>query len=283
MVLENEHNDAALLERGRANATAQWNDPWHHCVHVLLTGETDGYYGKFADDTLGRLARSFGEGFDAKLTYDAFMPFLQNHDQTGNRALGERLAALASPQALRLATASLLLSPQVPLLFMGEEIGARTPFLFFTDFHGELADAVREGRRREFSAFPKFSSGEARAAIPDPNAESTLAASKIRWDQADAQWLGWFSALLALRFEHIVPRIPGTQRGARFEALPPGGISVDWTLGDGSILRLRANFSADAAPRMKPGAGAVIHTEGECSAAGGLAPWSGVWSLEATR
>ena len=283
MVLENEHNDAALLERGGANATAQWNDPWHHCVHVLLTGETDGYYGKFADDTLGRLARSFGEGFDAKLPYDAFMPFLQNHDQTGNRAMGERLASLAAPEAMRLAMASLLLAPQVPLLFMGEEIAAKTPFLFFTDFHGELADAVREGRRREFAAFPKFSSDAARAAIPDPNSESTRAASRIDWDAADGEWLAWFTSLLKLRFAEIVPRVPGPHRGARFEAMLPGGVCVDWTLGDGSILRMRANFSAEAAPHVKPGAGAVLHAQGKCSAAGGLGPWSGSWSLEAAR
>ena len=283
MVLENEHNDAALLERRGVHATAQWNDPWHHCVHVLVTGETDGYYGKYVPDTLQRLARSFAEGFSAQLPYDAFMPFLQNHDQVGNRAMGERLASLASPEAMRLATASLLLSPHVPLLFMGEEIAARTPFLFFTDFHGELADAVREGRRKEFAAFPKFSSDEARAAIPDPNAESTFNASKIDWDAADAGWLAWFTALLKRRFAQVVPRIPGEHRGARYEAMAPGGVAVDWTLGDGSILRLRANFSVEAAPKMKPGAGDLLHTEGKCSALAGLGPWSGAWSLEAAR
>ena len=283
MVLENEHNDADILDRRGAHATAQWNDPWHHCVHILVTGETDGYYGKYIPDTLERLARSFGEGFNAKLPYEAFMPFLQNHDQIGNRAMGERLVSLASPEAMRLATAALLLAPQVPLLFMGEEIGAKTPFLFFTDFHGELADAVREGRRKEFAAFPKFSSDEARATIPDPNSESTFAACKIAWNDADAQWLATFTALLKLRFAHIVPRLAGGQRGSRFEALPPGGISVDWTLGDASVLRMRANFSAQPAPGLKPGAGATLHTEGQCSEAGGLAPWSGVWSLETAR
>ena len=283
LVLENERNDAYLLERRGANATAQWNDPWHHCVHVLFTGETDGYYGKFAADTPSLLARSFGEGFNAQLPYGAFMPFLQNHDQVGNRAMGERLAALASPAAMRLGMASLLLMPQVPLLFMGEEIDARTPFLFFTDFHGELADAVREGRRKEFSAFPKFASDAARAKIPDPNAESTFAASKLDWDRVDTEWLARFTALTQLRATHIVPRLPGYGGGARFEAVPPGGVSVDWTLGDGSILRLRANFSVTPAPSLKPGAGAMLHTEGSCSAGAGLGPWSGVWTLEAAR
>jgi 1,4-alpha-glucan branching enzyme len=184
---------------------------------------------------------------------------------------------------MRLAMASLLLMPQVPLLFMGEEINARTPFLFFTDFHGELADAVREGRRKEFSAFPKFASDEARAKIPDPNAESTFAASKIDWDRVDGQWLARFTALLGLRAAHIVPRLKGWERGARFEATPPGGVSVDWTLADGSTLRMRANFSAEPAPSLKPGAGATLHTEGNCSAGAGLGPWSGVWTLEPAR
>jgi hypothetical protein len=170
---------------------------------------------------------------------------------------------------MRLATAALLLAPQVPLLFMGEEIGAKTPFLFFTDFHGELADAVREGRRKEFAAFPKFSSDEARAAIPDPNSESTFAACKIAWDAADAQWLAAFTALLKLRFAHIVPRLAGEHRGSRFEALPPGGISVDWTLGDASVLRMRANFSAHSRAGPEAGRGRDASHRGSMQRGGG--------------
>jgi malto-oligosyltrehalose trehalohydrolase len=283
LVLENERNDASLLERGKANATAQWNDPWHHCIHVLFTGETDGYYGKFARDTPALLARSFGEGFDPRLPYGAFMPFLQNHDQVGNRALGERLATLAPPEAMRLAMASLLLMPQVPLLFMGEEINARTPFLFFTDFHGELADAVREGRRKEFSAFPKFASDEARARIPDPNAESTFAASKLDWARVDGQWLAHFTALLQLRAAHIAPRLLGERHGARFEASGRGGISVDWTLGDGSTLHMRANFSGSPVPGLRPGPGAMLHSQGDCQPAADLGAWCGFWTLEPAR
>ena len=283
LVLENEHNDAALLERRPPHATAQWNDPWHHCVHVLATGETSGYYRQFRRETARLLARSFAEGFAAQLPWVAFMPFLQNHDQTGNRAMGERFSTLARDEAARLSMASLLLAPQVPLLFMGEEIGAATPFLYFCDFHGGLAQAVREGRRREFAAFPEFASDEGRAKIPDPNAEEAFLASKIDWDGADAQCLARYTALLALRREHIVPRLEGPHRGARFDALPPGGISVDWTLPDRSVLHLRANFSDEAAPRLKPAPGATLHIEGTCSEAAGLAPWSGAWTLEAAR
>jgi malto-oligosyltrehalose trehalohydrolase len=282
LVLENEHNDAALLARRRANATAQWNDPWHHCMHVLVTGETSGYYGKFRRDTAGQFARSLAEGFDAALPWEAFMPFLQNHDQVGNRAMGERLALLAPPEALRLATATLLLCPQVPLVFMGEEIGAKTPFLYFCDFHGALADAVRHGRRKEFSAFPEFASSEARAAIPDPNAERTFLDSKIDWKEVDRECLARFSALTALRRRHLVPRLAGA-RGASHFAVPPGGVAVDWTLADGSVLHLRANFSARTVASLGPASGSILHTEGSCNPSGGLGPWSGAWTLEAAR
>jgi malto-oligosyltrehalose trehalohydrolase len=283
LVLENERNDATLLERREAHATSQWNDPWHHCAHVLCTGETRGYYGKFARDTARLLARSFAEGFDGRLPPDAFMPFLQNHDQVGNRAMGERLASLAPPAALRLATAALLLSPQVPLLFMGEELGATTPFLYFCDFHGELAAAVREGRRKEFAAFAEFADEVARASIPDPNAEATFLASKIDWTRADPETLATYASLLRLRATHIVPRLDGRRREAACDALEPGGVSVDWTLADGCVLHLRANFSATHEPRLKPGEGELLHAVGEADASRGLGPWSGAWTLEAAR
>jgi maltooligosyltrehalose trehalohydrolase len=281
LVLENERNDAALLERRGAHATAQWNDPWHHCTHVLCTGESSGYYGKFARGAARLLARSLADGFDARLPPDAFMPFLQNHDQVGNRALGERLASLASPQALRLATAALLLSPQVPLLFMGEELGATTPFLYFCDFHGDLAAAVREGRRREFAAFAQFASEEARATIPDPNAEGTFVASKIDWGRADAATLAMYKALLAVRAAHLVPRLDGRRRETACDAREPGGVRVDWTLADGCVLHMRANFSAAPQPELSPGAGTLLHSVGEAHPAHGLGPWSGAWTLEA--
>ena len=157
LVLENEDNRASLLTQG---FTAQWNDDGHNVLHCLLTGENQGYYADYHRDATGKLARFLGEGFiyqgqnnrrgesrgepSAHLPPTAFVLFLQNHDQTGNRAFGERLVSLADAEALRAATAVLLLSPMVPLLFMGEEWGARQPFLFFTSHHGELADAVRE-------------------------------------------------------------------------------------------------------------------------------------------
>jgi len=301
-VLENEANRASLLERGRPNPTAQWNDDAHHAWHVLATGETDGYYKDYADRTAWRLARTLAEGFgyqgepstvkggerrgepSTHLPPEAFVQFLQNHDHVGNRALGERLNALARPQALRLAAASLCLAPQIPLFFMGEEFGATTPFLFFCDFHGELADAVREGRRREFAGFERFRDAKAREAIPDPNAQETFAASRLDWacvgEKPHSDWLEFHRALLALRALEIVPRLGDKPLQGRFEVAGRCGVSVAWTLADGARLHLRASFGDESAP-LAVAPGRVIHREGEPPRADSMPPWSGAWTLEA--
>jgi malto-oligosyltrehalose trehalohydrolase len=192
LVLENDRNEAHLLDRAVPGFyDAQWNDGFHHAMHVILTGETAGYYAEFADGPLDKLGRALAQGFvyqgersnhrDADrseagrtLPPTAFVNFLQNHDQIGNRAFGERLTRLAPPAALAAAAAILLLAPGVPLLFMGEELGAITPFLFFCDFADALADSVRDGRRREFARLPGFASEEARQRIPDPLAVETF-------------------------------------------------------------------------------------------------------------
>jgi len=304
LVIENDRNESRFLARGSGNAhaSAQWNDDWHHAAHVLASGETDGYYADYAAHPAALLARALAEGFAyqgetsayrggvarggrcAHLPPDAFVAFLQNHDQAGNRARGERLVTLAPAAALRLATATLLLAPAVPMLFMGDEYGAATPFLYFCDFHGALANAVREGRRKEFAAFPRFAGPEDGEAIPDPNARATFEASKLRWEELGrpehAGALARHRALLALRATHVVPRLQGGIRAARHEAIGAGGISVDWTLGDGARLHLRANFSAAREGAMTQAPGVVLHTEGERGAAQGLPPWGGVWSLE---
>src|SRR5207302_10354828 len=192
LVLENDDNAARYLRRGKDNRPllydAQWNDDIHHAMHVIVTGEKDGYYSDYADFPVQHLGRCLAEGFDFQgqpsrdregerrgepsggLPPAAFVSFLQNHDQIGNRAFGERIATIAEPRALRAAMAILLLSPQPPLLFMGEEMGARTPFQFFCDFGPDLAKAVTEGRRNEFAGFARFSDPTVRERIPDPNA-----------------------------------------------------------------------------------------------------------------
>ncbi len=301
LVLENDRNEARLLE-GPARATAQWNDDWHHAAHVIVTGETDGYYEDYAARPVAHLGRALAEGFawqgepsphrgkargepSAELPPLAFVPFLQNHDQVGNRALGERIGALTEPRALRLAATALLLAPSVPLLFMGEEFAASSPFLFFCDFHGELADSVREGRRREFAAFARFREPAARERIPDPGAQSTFLRSKLAWQEieeaAHAAWLALYRELLALRARRIVPHLAGRGFRARFETVGAAGLAVDWTLPDGARLHLRANFSGEALDGLVPAPGEALRVAGGDRSAAGWPPWSGAWTLEA--
>jgi maltooligosyltrehalose trehalohydrolase len=270
LVLENEGNVAEHL-RGRIDA--QWNDDFHNVMHVLLTGETHAYYEDFADRPADRLARALAQGFiyqgepskhhnreprgsiSADLPPTAFVSFLQNHDQIGNRALGERLTVLTDPDALRAATALLLLCPQIPLIFMGDETGAVTPFLFFTDFHGDLADAVREGRRKEFAKFPAFSDPAQRENIPDPNALSTFDACRLDLTHPQAEeWRLLYRDLLALRHRHIIPGLKSA-RSIDATALGEKAVAARWKLGHG-ILTIACNLSdrpvAFEAPRDQP-------------------------------
>lgn len=203
LVLENDDNCASWLERSDCTQagssessrvvgryTAQWNDDYHHAAHVLATGETSGYYADYAHQPTAALGRALAQGFVFQGDYSsyrdrirgqpstalpplAFVNFLQNHDQIGNRASGERLCRLASADAISALTAVHLLAPAIPLLFMGEEWNATQPFLYFCDYHDELADVVRSGRHREFGKFAAFADTQAQERIPDPNAEAT--------------------------------------------------------------------------------------------------------------
>lgn len=273
LVVEHEFNRAPLLG-GPPRFDAQWTDDFHHCMHVLLTREDEGYYSGFQDAT-NQLRRVLAEGFayqgeippggttgrgdpSGDLPPTAFVTFLQNHDQTGNRAFGERLSALASPQAIRAATALLLLTPFVPMLFMGEEFASTTPFLFFTDHHDEVADNVREGRRNEFRYFSGFNDEAMRARIPDPNAPSTYAASLP--EPTDPAQFDWMRSLIALRRKHIVPGIPGC-RSEGANVLADGAVRAAWKLGDGRRLTIALNLGDETVDPQLPD-GNTLHTEG---------------------
>ncbi|MEN8640660.1 malto-oligosyltrehalose trehalohydrolase [Pseudomonas sichuanensis] len=264
LVLENEHNQAALLEQG---FDAQWNDDGHNALHVLLTGETEGYYADYQQRPIDQLARCLAEGFvfqgqanrhgtprgepSGHLAPSAFVLFLQNHDQVGNRALGERLTRLCPPQALRAATGLLLLAPMIPLLFMGDDDGSCKPFLFFTDFHDALADAVREGRRGEFAHFDAFADPARRAQIPDPNAETTFERSRPQHKDVLAGWHGLYQQLLDLRKRHLIPHLPGT-RALGTEVLGDKALTACWRLGNGQQLRIDLNLGAQPQAAQLP-------------------------------
>jgi 1,4-alpha-glucan branching enzyme len=197
-----------------------------------------------------RQGRPRGEP-SAELPPTAFVGFLQNHDHVGNHPFGTRLAARASEQALHAGAAVLLLSPTIPLLFMGEEWASRRPFAFFCDFAPQLAQSVRDGRRREFAQFPDFRDEAARERIPDPTAAATFAASQLDWAEVEAPehacWLARYRALIEIRRREIVPRLAGMPGFAgRYRVLAAKAVEVEWRLGDGSQLILLANFSEEA-------------------------------------
>jgi maltooligosyltrehalose trehalohydrolase len=303
LVLENDRNEARFLDPAApVHATAQWNDDFHHAAHVLATGESDGYYADYAGKGTWYLGRTLAEGYayqgdpsafrhgerrgepSRRLPPGTMVDFLQNHDQVGNRAMGERLAVLAPAAARRLATATLLLAPAVPMLFQGEEFDATTPFLYFCDFHGDLATAVREGRRKEFAAFARFGDPQSRSRIPDPNADETFLASKLDWGEATLAdplaALEHHRLLLSIRKRNIVAHIPGRAHGGTFATIGERGLAVDWVLGDGARLHLRANFGDERLDGVARPAGIVLHGEGEPAEGNTLGPWSGIWTLE---
>lgn len=313
LILENDRNQSRYLERDSSGSprcyTAQWNDDLHHSLHVLLTGEKHGYYRDYAEAPNRHLARCLAEGFayqgeaspwrdnaprgepSRTLPAAAFIGFLQNHDQVGNRALGERLSLLADPEALRSALALLLLAPSPPLLFMGEEWGSRQPFPFFCDFSPDLAAQVAEGRRREFAGFPEFSTPENRARIPDPAAAETVLSARLDWRGLDtsegAAWHGYYRQLLRLRHREIIPRIPALQPGKNlWHPLGQAGLSVHWPLQTGESLLLFANLGPrpDAAlrlPELPPLFASHDLPENEQETA--LPPWSVFWFLAPAR
>jgi maltooligosyltrehalose trehalohydrolase len=182
----------------------------------------------------------------------AFVFYLQNHDQIGNRPFGERLTTLAPDRALRVANALQLLTPHIPMLFMGEEYGATQPFLYFTSHENpDLVEAVREGRRREFHAFKKFADSGFALRIPDPNHRDTFDASIPRPTSVEGvsastalDWSQWISKLLGIRHQFIIPRLPGTQ--ALFaKAIGPSAVVARWQMGDGAILAIAANLGSE--------------------------------------
>jgi len=218
LVAESDLNDPRLItarDAGGYGLDAQWSDDFHHALHTVITRESFGYYEDFG--SLSHLAaaltggyvyagqysrhrgRQHGRPLPASMTGHRLLGYAQDHDQVGNRAAGERLSALVSPDLVKVAAALVLTAPFTPMLFMGEEWAASTPWLYFTD-HGdpELAEAVRVGRRGEFKAF-----GWKHDDVPDPQHPTTIERSTLKWDELHvaphADVLAWYRELTALR------------------------------------------------------------------------------------
>jgi len=300
LVLENGDNRASLLDPAqeplRGKYRGQWNDDYHHVWHVMLTGESQGYYGDYQTSPRGSLARALGSGFvyqgeaapfwcgklrgepSGGVAPSAFVNFLQNHDQIGNRALGDRLESIAEPKAVEAALAVTLLAPMTPMLFMGEEWGSKAPFPFFCDFPGDLANAVRAGRRQEYAwAYAKYGDE-----VPDPLAPTTFRSAVLDWDARDTAGgrnrLELIRQLLAIRHREITPRLAGATFGEA-QADDNGFLTASWRMGDGATLRLVANLSNATTARKSGEVGGAAIWGGEADTA--MPPWSVFWRLEA--
>ena len=264
LVLENPPNGTDMIaprQDGRGFYDADWNDDFHHIVHVIATGENAGHYADFADRPWEKLKTTLSEGYlrpgkpildsasppAASLPPTAYVHFVQNHDQIGNRALGDRLHTSIDDHSYRMWMALLLLSPQIPLLFMGDDYRESRPFHFFADYNGEIGAAVRENRPKEAVNFGGIPEGVDADELADPNMLETFQRSRLDWNSADAPdgiaWREFIRTLLHVRREKIVPLLPQARGYAgRVAATPDGVVALDWVLGD-ATLGLRANFT----------------------------------------
>jgi maltooligosyltrehalose trehalohydrolase len=310
LVLENDNNASRYLTRdgsGRPKLyDAQWNDDIHHALHVVLTGEQDGYYGDYAERPIQHLGRCLTEGFDDQgeaspfgknrprgepsrhLPPTAFVSFLQNHDQVGNRSLGERIVSLADAPAIMAVMAVLLLAPSPPLLFMGEEFGADTPFLFFCDFGPDLATAVTEGRRKQFACLSHFQDRSAQTRTPDPNDGGAFLRSRLDWnclrEPRHQAWLEFYRNLLEVRKCRIVPLVKTVREGdSTFETLGDRGLMVLWNLQTGGKLSLLANLGAEQLSGLKCPEGDTLYATAKSMVGtlneGQVPAWSAAWFL----
>jgi maltooligosyltrehalose trehalohydrolase len=262
LIAESDLNDARVIrprELGGFGIDAQWNDDFHHCVHTLLTGESDGYYADFGE--VAQLGKSLREGFVYSGGYskyrkrdhgnsskdrpaEQFIVFSQNHDQVGNRMLGERLSGLVSFEALKLAAGITLLSPYIPLLFMGEEYAEDAPFLYFVS-HSDpvLIGAVREGRKKEFAEFAW--KGE----TPDPQDAETFNKSKMRWEKRTtgehAVMLDFYTNMITLR--RATPALSRLDRENLEVYEPEDKVLYMRRWQNGSEVLVLFNFGSDAA------------------------------------
>ncbi len=287
LIAESDRNDPRLVtprERGGLGVHAQWCDDVHHAAHALVTGERQGYYGDFG--SLGTMAGVLQSGFHHAGTWSSFrgrthgrpvdrattpgwrfVVFLQDHDQVGNRALGDRLSPALDERLLRVGAGLILTSPFTPMLFMGEEWGAATPWRFFSSFpEPELGTAVTEGRRREFAEHG-WSSGD----VPDPQDPATFDASRLDWSEPGrephAGMLDWYRRLIRLRNEHPDLRDPRLDR-VRVD----GDEEAGWLVVHRGGLRVAVSLAAEErhVPLDAPATGILLASGAVAAEGGGL-------------
>jgi len=309
LIVENSDNQERWLRRNSGSEpvhyTAQWNDDVHHLLHSAATGENTGYYADFdnLEERSDKLARALAEGFayqgemkkhegkkrgepSSGLPATSFVVYMQDHDQVGNRVKGDRITRLAHADAVKALTAVYLLSPQIPMLFMGEEWACEQPFPFFSDVPAELRDIVRKGRQEELKSTPEHedpNKPNVEEAV-DPTSVDTFRSAKLDWDNLKIEpysdWLRHYRALIDVRKMEIIPRLVGQEGWAsQYEVLGPKAVLITWRMGDLSTLRLYANLSDDSQSNVPPVIGRKVYLQGFIEEAV-LGPWSVLWTVE---
>lgn len=279
LILENSLNQVSWLHRNGEGKPlhfeAQWSDNIHHALHVATTGEQKGFYAAF-DNPVHQLARALAEGccFQGEIPVDsdkplgepsahlpptAFVAYLQNHDQAGNRPGGLRLGQEIPPEPIKAMAAVILLSPTIPTVFMGEEWNAQTPFYYFVDLHENLADPVRTSRQEMLAKW------HSDVPTPDPFHPESFTRSKLDWSERDRaehrEMLEHYRTLLALRKRHLIPRLEGVKgRAERYRMLGERAFRVEWRLGDGAFWQMNVDFEGGSAGEVAEGADLIWHS-----------------------
>ena len=300
LILENENNIAQRLIRSNGGSCACYTAQWNHDIDHLLGAGFMGSMDEREVDDKGeteRLGKAIAEGFviaaqehheeyeaGCHVPPNAFVSFLQSHDLVGNRIFGERVTSLVPKEVVRALAAVALLLPQTPMLFMGEEWGASTPFPYFCDFHGELGEAVQRGRCEEIAKLPGVSREDLKNA-PNCQAESTFRSAQLHWDELQQEphtsWFSLYRELLRVRRERITPLLRGLSgRCGHPRVVGPGGLAIAWRLAGDRWLRLQANLWHKHRSGFGEVAGEVIWTEANAGTGDTLGPWSVRWSID---
>ena len=297
LVLEHEQNIARKVGRNLDGSLRAFDAEWNYDAPRLLTP----VYGSFCKEgarleETDQAARGVAEGFlprcEGKLIEQSYMAppisfvsYIQTHDLVGNRIQGDRMTATAPLELARTLAALFLLMPQMPLLFMGEEFRASTPFPFFCDYSGPAAEGLKDRRREQFKKMDPKPTDEEMDRAPDPQAEATFLSAKLNWNELQnpdhAAWLELYRSLLRLRSQRIVPLLEGlTEDCGRHRTIAPGAFTASWTLHRGARLHLAVNLCKEPQGPFPRLPGEELWSEGEQSPDGSFGPWALRWSLE---
>ena len=296
LILENEYNIEGRVGRDQSGRVTMYTAQWNHDITHLLGAVFTNLCEPDKIEESAKLAKALAEGFviAAEMKPDAppcsvpptaFVSFIQTHDLVGNRVFGDRIFAAALESPVRAIASIYLLAPQIPMLFMGEEWGASTPFPFFCDYHGDLAEAVRKGRCEQLARLDPAPTRDELKRAPDPQADSTLRSAQMDWHElmqpVHAEWFEWYKRLIKVRSEAVVPLLSGlSQSCASTEVIGPGAFTIRWTLRGGAKLELATNLCKVSTSGFPSACGEVIWQENLQQSEGEFGPWAVRWTVE---